>query len=493
LRIGYSRMCRRILYGEHLEDIRTRIALQIPEVRREAWGHPDMASNPYKAVWTALSTLYDRAPSVTLTSEGLVASAQELADRAAGAGLWSTMARAQRDTLALRELWMRVSVVARPGVDDAYDPVYEPVYPDLTTAIAHADRPGVPHTIYHARLRDRPDGSQEWLWDEVSIADPDAPTYRVLRRKGDELQDLSADYPDVGAWPDVWRDGQGRPVLPYVLYHAARTPYLFDPYQTKELVEGTLNVGVLRTYVAHVARAAAWRQRYGINVQPVGAGNADENSDGKGRQRVITDPATIMLFQPMEETANTTLGTFDVPVMPTELWDYIEGYERKLIAEAGINPADQQAMAGDPRSGYALSVSRDSQREAQRRFEPQFRAGDQEVLRLTAIMLNRAENRSYPEFGYRVTYQGVPQSAVERAALRQHLIETMAAGLMDPVSAYQELHPGATDAEALQALQAIQTIRNQIAGVKPAPEPTPAPPPVAAPVPPDEVSDGSEV
>jgi hypothetical protein len=380
LRIGYSRMCRRILYGEHLEDIRTRIALQIPEVRREAWGHPDMASNPYKAVWTALSTLYDRAPSVTLTSEGLVASAQELADRAAGAGLWSTMARAQRDTLALRELWMRVSVVARPDVDDAYDPVYEPVYPDLTTAIAHADRPGVPHTIYHARLRDRPDGSQEWLWDEVSIADPDAPTYRVLRRKGDELQDLSADYPDVGAWPDVWRDGQGRPVLPYVLYHAARTPYLFDPYQTKELVEGTLNVGVLRTYVAHVARAAAWRQRYGINVQPVGAGNADENSDGKGRQRVITDPATIMLFQPMEETANTTLGTFDVPVMPTELWDYIEGYERKLIAEAGINPADQQAMAGDPRSGYALSVSRDSQREAQRRFEPQFRAGDQEVL-----------------------------------------------------------------------------------------------------------------
>jgi hypothetical protein len=113
-------------------------------------------------------------------------------------------------------------------------------------------------------------------------------------------------------------------------------------------------------------------------------------------------------------------------------------------------------------------------------------------LRLTAIMLNRAENRSYPEFGYRVTYQGVPQSAAERAALRQHLIETMAAGLMDPVSAYQELHPGATDAEALQALQAIQTIRNQIAGFTPAPEPTPAPPPVAAPVPP-EVSDGSEV
>jgi hypothetical protein len=479
-RIEYTRRARRILYGEHLPDVLERLKLQIPDVRRQAWGRPDMASNPFKEVWTALSTLYDRAPSVTVTADGLVMQADELARRVAGQGYWSLMARAQRDTLALREMWIRVSVAERPGVPGAYDPVFEPVYPDLVIAEASPDRPTEPHTVYHARLRERADGSEEWLWDHVSIENPAAPVYRVLARQGDDLLDVSDEYPDVGEWPDAWRDATGRPVLPYVLFHAARTPYLHDPYQTIELVEGTLNVAVLRTFVAHVARAATWKQRYGIDVEPVGAETV-VGDDGLTRSRVVLDPATMAMFRRAEPESNPQVGTLDVPVLPAELWGYIEGYERKLLASAGINPADLMAMHGDPRSGYALAVSRDSQREAQRRYEPQFRAGDQEVLRLAAVMLNRTEGASYPEFGYRVTYHGIPLSAQEKAAQRQHLLELLDAGLIDMVSAYQDLHPGTTDAQALEALQAIAQIRAQIQG--PAPAATP----------PNEVSDGNEV
>jgi len=458
-------MCRRILYGEHLQDVNARIAVQIPDVRQSAWGRPDMGSNPFKAVWSVLSTLYDRGPSVSLgTSDGLIVPAQDLAKRAAGQGLWSLMSRVQRDTLALREMWMRVSVAPRDGAPGQFDPVYEPAYPDVVHAEASGDRPGVPHAIWHARLRETSDGV-EWMWDHVSVEDPEHPVYRIVRAHGDKLVDVSSAYPDSGAgsWPDVWRDRQGRPVLPYVLYHAAQTPYLYDPYQTRELVEGTLNLAVLRTYVAHVARSAAWRQRYTIDCYLTGAEAVAEGDDGKTRTRVVLDPATIAAFNRSSDEANPQVGTFDLPAVPSELWEYIEGYERKLIAEAGINPADQMAMKGDPRSGFALAVSRDSQREAKRRFEPQFQRCDQELLRVTAVQLNRAEGRSYPEFGYRVTYKGVPQSAPERAALRAHLLELMSAGLLDPVSAYQELHPGVTDPEALSALRAIGTVKEQIA------------------------------
>ena len=92
------------------------------------------------------------------------------------------------------------------------------------------------------------------------------------------------------------------------------------------------------------------------------------------------------------------------------------------------------------------------------------------------MQVNRLLGTDYPETGYRVTYHGVPQSAQERAAQRQHLLELLDAGLIDMVSAYQDLHPGTTDEEAMQALQRIQAIREQIAaaGSTGGPEPTPA-------------------
>lgn len=451
-RIAYTRRSRRILYGEHVRDVLERIALQIPEVRREAWGWPDMSTNPFKAVWSALSTLYDRPP--TVTSTGDVEAAQELADRLAGQGYWQLMARGQRDCLALRELWMRVTVEPRPGVEGAYDPVYEPVYPDLVCAVARPDRPGVPVALWHARLHDvasRP----EWRWHYYSVDGPE-PHYAILSASGELL--------DTIEWPDVWRDREGRAILPYVLYHAAQTPYIYDPYQTIELVECTLNAAVLRTYVAHVARSAAWRQRYAIDARPVGTSSVDENGDGRARQRVVADPATILMFERIDETGNPSLGTFDVPALPDELWSYVDQYERKAVLDSGVISPDPQAMGGDARSGYAITVNRDEQRQAQRRFEPLFRRGDQEVLRLTAIMLNRAENANYPEFGYRVTYHGIPQSAAEREAQRRHLVELLGAGLISPVAAYQELHPGVTEAEALAQLRAIRETQAALGG-----------------------------
>jgi hypothetical protein len=131
-------------------------------------------------------------------------------------------------------------------------------------------------------------------------------------------------------------------------------------------------------------------------------------------------------------------------------------YERRLAAMAGINPADQMRMSGDPRSGYAIAVSRDAQREVAKRIEPVFQVSDEDLVGKSAAMLRIAGGESYPETGYTVTYQGVPLSLDERRAHLDELQTEIDLGLLSVVSAYQRRNPGTTEAEARAALAEIQ-------------------------------------
>lgn len=467
-RIAYTRRSRRILYGEHEQDVIKRMEEQLGAVRREAWGVVDLSSNPSKLTWSALATLYDRAPTII--------GDESLSSAVAQAALWPLMCRVQRDTLALREMWLRVDVTELPSGE--HELVYEPVYPDMVIASDDPKRPGVPAEIYVARRRKpKRGGAPVWMWDHLSIRDPDAPVYEVLRMTHEgKSRDVSADY-DVAGWPDLWKDQEGRPVLPYSLYHAARTPRIYDPYQTRELVEGTLTVCLMRTHLQHVIKQASWSQRYAVNARVQGLNYSDEDGDGHGRSEVLTDPATVLMLESTNpDGGSPQVSQWASPSDPEKLMKLISEYEYKLAAESGVRP-DVQRTSSDPRSSVALTVDRDSQREAQRRFEPQFRRGDVETLRLSAIMLNRAADAGLPETGHKVVYHGIPFSAAEVKAQREHLLALMEAGLTDPVSAYQELHPGTTEEEALRALLGIQELRRQLAQ---APTGDSAPPPTEA-------------
>lgn len=446
-RIAFARMCRRILYGEHEQDVLQRLKEQIEGVRREAWGRPDMGSNPYKSVWSSLATLYDAAPTVVgpdPTADGEA----PIAPRLRGAGLWPLMSRVMRDVLGLREVLLYLDATADRGL------TFEPVYPDMTCAVAAGPDHAVPTTIYRAELyRHTDSGELEWMWVETTVPpDGGPPVYRVLKQpEGKEGPEVFEDR----EWPDHWRYADGTPFLPYVVYHAAKTAYVYDPFQSRELVEGTLNIAVMRTYVQHVARSAAWRQRWAIDCLPAGLGAAGDSRNGETntRQRVVTDPATIAIFQRIEgDTANPQLGTFDVPVIPAELWSYLEGYTRQLLLEAGVTPPDATRSSGDARSGYALAVDRDTQREAQRRFTPTFQRADSETVAKAAAMLNRLQGSDYAEGGYVVTYHGVPLSSQEQEAQRRHVLELTREGLMSRSEAYQQLHPGTTLEQARAAL-----------------------------------------
>lgn len=446
----------RLLYGRWEPDLEARVEKVIGFVRREAWGQVDLSANLYRQVWDAVATLYDQAPIVTHERRA----GRQLADLVAKAGYWTRMPRIQRDTLGLREMLVRVDL-------ESGRLVYRSVTPGQVTAISDPNRPDVPVEIWEARLRTTENGLK-WFWDHLRLGAN--PVYEVLDASGDDASGFIDGRRAGDSYP--YRLADGTPILPYVLYHAADTGCLWDSFSVLELVEGTYNTGVYYSHFGHVLRSATWRQRFGLDVEVETGAVEDAPENPGGLKRVRTDPSTLLLLKSTSDAqGQSQLGTFEAPISPVEMIEAIRMYEQRLVSFAGVNAADQMRMSGDPRSGYAVSVSRDGQRQVQRRYEPMFRRGDEALLQTSAVLLNRGAAGAYPEDEYRIGYRGIPLSGEEREAQRKHVLEQLEAGLLSRVAAYLELHPEASEDEARRIIAEAEAER---AARAPTPTPNPA-------------------
>ena len=327
---------------------------------------------------------------------------------------------------------------------------YRPVFPDMVCAKAHPRRPSQPVRIREA-LEDEAHG---WLWHETSIENPKEPYYRVYTDSGlDVTGDILGERYEGEGY--TYRDSKGVPVIPYATYHAAETGYLFDPFTMREVVEGSLNIGVLLTYYRHIVQNAAWSQRYVLGAEPMGMETV--GADGQVVQRQVeVDPSSLLVLRANQEGGQAVVGQWSPPADPEAILRSIAMYERRILLLAGMQPPDVTRQEADIRSGYSLAVARESVRAQQKAYEPMFRRGDQQLLRLSAIALNRATRKlAYPEDGYRIRYRSIPQSPQELIAQRDNLTGLIAADLMDKVTAYQELHPDLTRTEAEAAVTEI--------------------------------------
>lgn len=458
LRWQHSRLRRRMLYGAWREDLVQRIEWSIGSVRREAWGVPDLSSNVFRSAFSSLAVLYDRRPTVTHDNAQAAATVGGLVS---AAGLWPLMQRVQRDTLGMREMLIRADVaIAENGQPEVS---FRPVYPDMVLAEADPSRPDVPVEIYELRLRHDKAGRPRWTYDYLSVEPGEEPYYRVIAAGQNEHgEDLSLEYLGVAgglvgeAYP--YRRTDGTVYLPYVLYHAAKTGMLFDPFEASELVEGSLNVAVLWTFWGHTVRQASWPQRYAIGVAAPGGSIEGEDSTTL-RESIVPDPATVLLFAPSDESMSPQIGQWEAGADPNTLQEAIGNYERRIAAFAGVSASDVMRVAGDPRSGFALAITKEAAREAQRRYEPVFRPVDEALMGIVAALVNSATGTALlPEYGYRVAYASLPPSAEERQSEREHVLGLIGAGLLDRVTAYQQLHPGTTRSDAEAALSEIAAV-----------------------------------
>lgn len=410
---------RRIMSGRWEALARATLREHLGAVRETAIGRPDLSSNILRSVCNELGIHHDDGAILTGDDAAGVALLQVELDRAG----WSPMAQTWvRELIACREMLVRVHVPPDPGA-----PVMlRQVYPDTVVACSSPDSPSIPVEVEELRYRE----GYGWTWDCLSVegaeeADEEAdpaderrrPYYRVLSQ--DRKTDLSREIlgGDFTGPNYPYRDADGRPILPYVLYHAQVGNCLWRPWDGVELVEATLNAAVLWTHLGHGIRNAAWPQRYMIDAEV--SGGAPDMDTGS-RSEVVADPAVILAIETVSADGNVQgrtaqVGAFPVAFDALDTFEVAVRYERKAaVSGGGVSASDVERMEGDPRSGLALALSTDGKTRAARRYTEAIRRGDVELARIVACLLNRTRGTSLPESGFGVTYPGVPESMIAR-------------------------------------------------------------------------------
>tara|TARA_R100001594_G_scaffold150649_1_gene213082 strand:+ start:4353 stop:5807 length:1455 start_codon:yes stop_codon:yes gene_type:complete len=459
-RWDHSSLRKRLILGAWLQDLERELARHLPPDRREAWGPADLSSNPFEQITRQLAVLYHENPSVTNSTED-ISSLVGRSGLVTLAGLWPLMARAQQMILGMREAILRIDVVSdEDGIALTSSGLqYRLVTSDMVYLEAHPDQPDIPTYYVEYRLRSH-NGKAVWIADCLDIRDPNYPTFRMHKvDQGGELGiDVSDEYMggslEGESYP--YRDSQGRPFLPIVLYHAEKTGHLWDSFSASTMVYGSLTSATLYTMWVHLVRDSCWAQKYVAGLSVAGLNQMDQDQIAR-RSAISTDPSSILVFaQDPDAQGQPLVGTFQVPVEPAALLESIAKYETRVALAAGLSPADISRQSGDPRSGYALAISRSGQREAQKKYAPVFRMGDEELLAKSAMLANRFLGTSLPESGYRVSYHSMPLSPDEIRAQREDIIGKMEAGLMSPVQAIMQMYDDMDEIEAKQLLTQIR-------------------------------------
>ena len=473
-RMTHTRLRRRILYGKWKEDLESRITSQIGSVRREVWGEPDLGANVLRAISAGNATLYDQPVTVRNhlvdTEEGEKRFALMLEE----ASLWPLMQRVQRDTVGMREMLVRMEISDKGRLR------YRPAFPDLVQLEPHPDDP-MDFVVYRELRQRRVDGRMGWFWDVFELHDDGSASHRVYANdvgKPDTRQEVTK---KLGIVDYRYKYADGEPFIPATLYHAATTGQLWDAWEWREIVEITLNVGMLWSFWLHTVKDASWPQRYAANVILQGT-RRDGHTEATARGAITTDPSTVLMLSIDPDGGNQSpqLGQWQPGGNPKELAESIAHYERRAAVYAGMAPSDITRQSGDPRSGYALAINKSSQREAQQRSTPTFSRSDRDLLRKSAALSNRwSEGNNgppaLPELGWRGHYTTIPLTPEERRALIDEVKELLGLRFIDRVEALRRLEGGGmTRAEAKRALRKVE--KALAAEAPPAPPTPPSPP-----------------
>lgn len=434
---------RRVLTGRWAEDLRHTITKAVGTKRADAWRLPDTSSNPARQYCHAVSELYSRTPAVSHPRDAVSgALMQQVLE---GAAWVSRMQALQPLTVGVREGILRLDLVGESIVLREVDP-------SLVIASARSVDRGQPRKVceYRQRIDPRDRGRVSWVRE---IWDAKAGTVTLLDENGEDVTLLhygSSEYP----YTYTAASGEVVPIMPYVFYHAADTGRLFDPFEMGEIFTGTLMGGVYWSFFSHRLRSASWPQRYMAGLQPAGIEPSTNTLDGYGEGRrdiVVADPAVVLALEPVEDlTGQPMIGAFPDGSPLSEYVEAVTTYDRHTISTAGLDASEIQRMDGDPRSGYAISLSAHGKREAKRRYESSFAKSDA-ILCATAARMLRGGVESgritvladrYADLatgGYSVAYTSLGMTPDEKRALADEVTKMIAAGVLTVDEARRKL------------------------------------------------------
>jgi hypothetical protein len=404
----------------------------------------DLGSNAFRFANERRSVLYD----VPATSS--FRASQE--DRAALKleTYWAQSQRRHIVTNACGESLVRLDWSPTVASQTGSGILYKTIEPNVIVAEAAAGgAPNQPVYVEHLMERKFRNGEEAWVWEIWNLRDENRPIYEI--RSADRRKDLTAEIVGDTGLPGNWPywDAEGFPILPYAMHHLALNHRMWNWRPRKEIVQGTLNAGCLRTWFLAGLRDLVHPQRYAIGVRvPSSVRDQEKNPVDS----VTLDASAILMFQAIGEGAQ--VGTLDPAMNAVEALDAIERYNAGLLEQdgLGIEPTNTSRM-----SGYAIVVTQSSLRRVQMQQTPSARIGDQQVLATAARMLNAYQGTSLPERpeSYSISYHGVPLSLEELRARLEKVQILRSQRLMTRVDALLELYPNLTPEEAREKLAEI--------------------------------------
>ena len=455
---------RRLVQGTWEQDLEDTLYSHLPADRRESWGVPDMSSNALEQVTRQLSQLYHETPKVTVEPETDITELIGRSGYVTKSGFFQLMQRVQQYTLAMRECCVRIDVSPHSPEADARVAgiTYRIVTPDFVYAEAHPDAPD--HMVYYQEYRlryNKNEDEYEWIIDVIDCRDLANPSFGMYKIKddgqvGEDVSELYMYHPTMTGDDYPYRGSDGLPFIPVQLYRAEKTSQLWNSFDGNSLTIGSLNSAVLSTFYLHLIRDTCWSQKYIANLTLAGQNAVDQDFAGR-RNTVTTDPSSILVFTSDPDNATQPMiGSFEPSADPIKMLESITAYEARVALGSGVSSGDVMKQSGDPRSGYAISIDRSSQREAQKKFAPIFRYNDEILLAKTAKLCNRFLNTNLPEKGYRVQYQQLRLSPEEMKAVREDVIAKLQHNLISPLDAIMELNPDLDEVGAKNELIKIR-------------------------------------
>lgn len=470
---------------EDWEDVlRVWVAEHVGERRAQQWGPVDTSTNDLSDLCRQLSTpgLYGRRGVIRHADPA----ALPLIDHGGAlddAGLFPKMQQVQYKAIGLGDY------LVGPHVDAAGTVSLHVRSPRNVHAVADPARPDEFREFWDLQLHalQTPGGKRPaWVWVQYRI-DPAAPDdedrtyYRAVLassisgmgsagsfRPGADVSNLVLSTPDnpggdfKGAAYPFRVNGQI--VIPWVKYSSVDGGGLWNHLARRGAYHGTLNAGLLSTYTQQAARDAT-----GTAVLTAGLIIPSEEVRNTGGQMITTrttyiTPGGIIeaKFDPEANGQQPFVKELGAGANVTSLADYQARYSARILTRFGLNPSDVTRQAANPASAASLVVSDRGRRDWSRQMEPLFRRADVRLIAMVAAMSNQHAGTAYPERGYSIEYHQIPDSPTEERVKLDRYTWELDQGQLSELGLYQRLHPGASEADAMQALAQVEIDKRRL-------------------------------
>ncbi len=375
----------RMLNSRHIDDLIQKARDELGS-RFDKLGPLDLSRNPLVRYVTVLATAYTTPPGVTgLPAEMVTAigdsSSSPIRARYAAAG-YTPMPTAMRSVSRDAERYLIACHYV--GVLVAWSdrwrrPTLSVVTPDCLS-VTYDDGPQ-PVIVRHKVVR-QVGGKPVQVEDVYDLTAPTAPTYMVVDAAGKDVTEAAVG--DVG-YP--WRYADGTPFCPVIVYGRAQ-----DLSRGVELVEASLRVSIGWSSWWAAIRDTCFKGRNvrGLSVVSLDTLMAADGS-GQGGAGMAVGPEDVVRWADDDPEKPGEHWQWDAPFDAEAIGRAIASYEAQALGQLGV-PLDLTATGGEP-----LAHELEARRLAAQLHYDALRAGDADVLRAAAAILNL---KSSPETPY---------------------------------------------------------------------------------------------